>query len=184
MLDDWDTRFPGCPPVGHLLRTAFPRRWVRFHSLPESKRYPESRFEYEVLLGRHDTVLGELTPPGSRVVLVTTGYTETPEPARSYEELLSLDPSAAPWRSIDLEDDGYYSHFHTSRWTWGPGVFDHILRLVASGRLGNILIVAPDCRWVLHPYDGGMDVILESEVARDALKACHADWLSSHPDGL
>jgi hypothetical protein len=35
-------------------------RWVRFHSLPESKRYPDSQAEYAIELDRHYTVLSEL----------------------------------------------------------------------------------------------------------------------------
>jgi hypothetical protein len=46
------------------------------------------------------------------------------------------------------------------------------------------MIVANDCRWLLHPYDGGMDVILESKDARDLLKARHPEWLSARQDGL
>src|SRR5436309_2623058 len=38
MLADWDRCFPHCEPIGHHLRVAFPERWVRFHSLPESKQ--------------------------------------------------------------------------------------------------------------------------------------------------
>jgi hypothetical protein len=50
--------------------------------------------------------------------------------------------------------------------------------------VNNVLVVATDCRWVLHPYDGGMDVILESPGARDALRARFRDWLSKHSEGL
>lgn len=45
MLTDWDSWLPGCEPIGHHLRRAFAERWVRFHSLPGSKRYPESDAE-------------------------------------------------------------------------------------------------------------------------------------------
>ena len=35
----WRNHYGECPPLGHRLRDAFVDRWVRFHSLPESKRY-------------------------------------------------------------------------------------------------------------------------------------------------
>ncbi len=38
MLGNWNMQFPDCEPVAHLLREAFPSRWVRFHGLPGSKR--------------------------------------------------------------------------------------------------------------------------------------------------
>jgi hypothetical protein len=46
----WAQRWPRTPPVGHLLRDLHRDRWVRFHSLPDSKRYPDSLEEYATIL--------------------------------------------------------------------------------------------------------------------------------------
>lgn len=190
MLDQWDHWYPDCPPVGYLLRTAFPKRWVRFHSLPESKRYPEDESEYAEVLRRHNTILGELARPGEQVVLLTTGYSETPVPVRSYPELSELIPDLVSWRTVamhELEDDlsrPNYWHSFISEHTWRSGFFDPIVRLVANDCVANVLMIAPDCRWTLHPYDGGMDVILDTKESRDRLRAKHRAWLSAHPKGL
>ena len=184
MLSDWQIRFPDCELVAHRLRVVFRPRWVRFHSLPESKRYPEDEREYGTVLERHNCILGELLGPARRVVLLTTGYSDTPAVVPSQPELRALDPEAQLWRSIPMPDfDGYW-HVFASEWEWRPGLFDPIVRLVADDVARDVIVVAPDCRWVLHPYDGGMDVILESPAARDHLKALHRDWLSSRSDGL
>ncbi len=45
MTDLWDRRWRECPPFAHWLRDHYPDRWVRFHSLPESKRYPDDEAE-------------------------------------------------------------------------------------------------------------------------------------------
>jgi hypothetical protein len=90
MLVDWDHCFPDCQPIGPQLRVAFPERWVRFHSLSGSKRYPENGGEYAEVLARHNSVLGELVRRGSQVVLVTTGYSESPEPSRYYPALIAM----------------------------------------------------------------------------------------------
>jgi hypothetical protein len=169
---------------------AFPDRWVRFHSLPGSKRYPEDEAEYTEVLRRHNCVLGELVRPGDQVVLLTTGYSESPEPTRSYPELLRLDPGAEPWRTVAMHRvDGAFSepsfwHVFASAWDWHPGVFDPLVRLVADSVVANVMIMAPECCWLLHPYDGGMDVIADSPAARDRLKAAYGGWLSPRPDGL
>jgi hypothetical protein len=172
------------------LRVAFPDRWVRFHSLPGSKRYPEDDAAYAEVLARHNAVLGKLAHPGSQVVLVTTGYSEGPVPSRSYPALGAFDPGAVPWRTVAMHrvEEGFdelsYWHLFTSVREWRPGAFDPLVRLVADDAVANVLVVAPDCRWVLHPYDGGMDVIAESPEARRLLRTRFASWLSVRGDGL
>lgn len=42
----------------------------------------------------------------------------------------------------------------------------------------------PEFRWLYHPYDGGVDVILPTPAERDTLKERHQTWLSTHPSGL
>ena len=191
MLSRWRHQFPGCEPVGHRLREAFPDRWVRFHSLPGSKRYPEDEDEYATVLDRHNSILGELTGPGRGVVLLTTGASASPEPVRPDPELRELDPAARPWRSVamhELEGEDFeaptYWHVFASEWAWRPGQFDAVVRLVADWVVVNVMVVEPDCRWLLHPYDGGMDVIVDSSTTRSRLRAAHRDWLSPRADGL
>lgn len=181
MLDDWHDRFPGCPPVAHRLREGFPDRWVRFHALPGSRRYAADEADYKTILSRYNAVLTLLAEPGSPVVLLTTRYTRTPKPPAR--------PAARPWWSFcDDEGDGIMdpSHWHVyaSPRPWHPGTFDPIFRRVADDVVRNVMVVAPDCRWLFHPYDGGMDAILDTSAARDALRATHPGWLSSRPDGL
>jgi hypothetical protein len=169
---------------------AFPERWVRFHSLPGSKRYPEDDAEYAEVLARHNAILGELASSGAQVVLVTTGYSSSPVPSRSYPEVVAFDPGASPWRTVAMHrveedfDKPRYWHLFASAWEWRPGAFDPLVRLVADDVVANVLVVAPDCRWVLHPYDGGMDVIAESPESRRLLRAKYAAWLSARADGL
>lgn len=190
MLADWDRCYPQCEPIGHHLRAAFPERWVRFHSLPGSKRYPEDEAEYAEVLARHNAILGELARTGSHVALVTTGYSGSPEPSRYYPAVVAFDPVAVPWRTIAMHrveegfDEPRYWHLYASAWDWRPGAFDPLVRLVADDAVANVLVVAPDCRWVLHPYDGGMDVIAESSGARQVLREKHSAWLSARADGL
>jgi hypothetical protein len=142
-----------------------------------------------MVLERHNRVLGELLGPERSVILLITGYSETSDVAPPQAELRKLHPDAKPWRSVRYhgpDDFGGPSYWHVfaSEWEWQPGLFDPIIRLVADDVVRNVMVVAPDCRWLIHPYDGGMDVILESPSARDSLRSAHRDWLSSRPDGL
>jgi hypothetical protein len=67
-----------CPPVGYKLRDAYRDVWVRFHSLPESKRYAEDESEYTVVLERYNTVLAELFA-GTNVYVITPLWTTEAE---------------------------------------------------------------------------------------------------------
>jgi len=161
MLNDWHVYFPNCEPVAHRLRTAFPSRWVRFHSLPESKRYPEDEGEYATMLDRQNRVLDELVGPEASVVLLTTeysGYPGTVEVSPAAPELRMIDRDAKPWRGVpmhvldgDFPEPSYW-HVLASEWSWRPGVLDPILRLVADDDVRDVMILHPGCRWLFHPY--------------------------------
>ncbi len=122
MLTDWQQRFPNCEPIAHELRIAFLDRWVRFHSLPGSKQYPEGEAEYSTVLERHNAILGALARPGQTVVLLTTGYSESPEPVRPPLELQALTLGAVFWRTIPMDEvDPSYWHVFASEREWWPG---------------------------------------------------------------
>jgi hypothetical protein len=56
----WAGAWGECRPIGDELRGCLRDRWVRFHSLPGSKRYAGNEDEYAELMRRHLTVLAEL----------------------------------------------------------------------------------------------------------------------------
>src|SRR5690606_37323370 len=104
ILAGWKSSFPGIPPIGFKLRASLPERWVRFHSLPGAKRYPENEAEYRELLELHNTILGELAHPGETVILITVGYSDSNVPMRDCPVLVDMDPEAKPWLSIKADD--------------------------------------------------------------------------------
>jgi hypothetical protein len=50
--------------------------------------------------------------------------------------------------------------------------------------IANVMITDVTLRWLYHPYDGGMDVILPTTAERNSLRRRHSEWLSTHPTGL
>jgi hypothetical protein len=183
----WDQRWPGYSKVAYRLRD-IQARWVRFHTLPGSQRYPASEAEYGIVLGRHNELLTELATSRS-LLLMTSGYSEHPQPrdpARS-PEMLKVHPDASYWTSACLNDEPDFEswiHLYASQLTWSAGCLDPLLRLVADYANANVLLTDSELRWLYHPYDGGMDVLLPSTAERDALRERYRDWLSTHPTGL
>ena len=126
---------------------------------------------------------------GPTVLVATAGYSDAPrprEPCRS-PETLAVHPGAVYWASACIDDEpgaAIWMHLYVSRLPWSVGCLDQLLRRVADDVIANVLVADADLRWLYHPYDGGMDVVLPSSAERDALKDRHRDWLSAHPGGL
>ncbi|MFH0522030.1 hypothetical protein ACHBTE_33290 [Streptomyces sp. M41] len=164
-------------------------RWVRFHSLPGSKRYPESADEYGIVLERYNTVLDELFT-GLEVFVVTMDWSYTPTgPAGHGTPRQELHPDSVLWWTESNQDDTdpeFHTHtrLYADRRQWRHGCVDNLLRAVADEALVEVFITDTELRRVHHPYDGGADVIAATPDERDALRDRHAAWLSGHPAGL
>ncbi|MER7195866.1 DUF3885 domain-containing protein [Streptomyces flaveolus] len=182
----WERQWPA--PPGASLRHIYPERWVRFHSLPESKEYPESEDEYAIMLERQRVLLEELGPDDDLLWVITTEWGQHPEPGPRMTELQRVDPRARHWESWlsddDDPDDLVYQHVHVSSRSRIGNSLDPLLRLVADDVSIAVTLAPPDLRWVFRPYPGGVDVFAPSTAERDSLKATHPDWLSGHPSGL
>ncbi|MGV9785620.1 DUF3885 domain-containing protein [Streptomyces sp. NPDC003435] len=181
LTDLWQQRWPGCPPVGYQLREPYRNVWVRFHSLPESQRYPENESEYSVVLGRYNTVLDELFASLEIYVITPVWTAEADAPP-------SL-PDAAYWQSLLVEDDPdpefrTYCHLFATRRPWQLGCLDELLREIADDKVAGVFITDTQMQRIYYPYDGGADVFLTTPEERDLTRQRHAHWLSRSPSGL
>jgi hypothetical protein len=189
LSDVWQRHLGDAEPVGHLLRDRFVDRWVRFHSLPESKRYPETEEEMAMVLERHNRVISRLSGEQLHVALLSTEYSNSASPIRSELANLASCEGEVAWRSVSMHklseawEEPTYWHVFASAVQWGNGVLDSVLRLVADHKVANVLLLSPH-GWLYHPYDGGADVILPNQDERRVLASEFSAWLSSHPLGL
>ncbi len=184
----WEDRRERCRPVGHLLSETYREQWVRFHYLPGSKRYPESEREYRVLLRRQHTLLADLRAPAELLVITCAWHEEDrPGPAERSPALAAVAPGTY-WRAV-VEDEHIDPaqqvpvHLYAGRLANTPQALDPLLRAVADEVTIGVILAPDSLDWLVHPYDGGIDIIARSEAERDALRLRHAGWLSSHPEG-
>jgi hypothetical protein len=170
------------PPVGHMLQAYAPDRWVRFHSLPDGRRYPETPDEYDELLYRTDVLVGELSQPGDDLMLVTGLYGRrgAPHPEPSSAQQL-VQPDARYWCTVDAtrdtDDDALWPlHLWVGWRPFGHRALDTVVRLVADDELAAVIVVVPDRLVAIHPYHGGVDLLFPTTEERDAVRRRYVDW--------
>jgi hypothetical protein len=181
----WADRFGQTPPLGYRLRQAFPERWLRIHSLPESKRYPQNAAELEIMLERHATVATEVLGRGAECLVVTA----------TYHERVALGTTAR-WpdrgeRSFEcfatMAEQGDQLPSDVSFWVapsrWDPDAERDVLVGIADDRV-RVLWLGIESGQVYAPYDGGADLILAEPGHRRVLSLAYRDWLSKLASGL
>jgi hypothetical protein len=167
----WRRHYGDAPPLSFALRDAGIEHWLRFHALPESKRYPETDAEREMILERANilgrAVLGENGP----CWLVQAG-----------------DWQKAAMATWDCNGAYHYDEFDwpvfAQRTTFRTGAFNALLLEIAEEVALRTLWMSESNGNVFAPYDGGFDLFLKSAEEVRFLKARLAAWLSDHPDGL
>ena len=187
----WRANWADELPIGSLLR-GHRDRWVRFHSLPGSKRYPETDDETGEMLFRYNTVLGELVTSDLSVsnteqllYVLTHSWSESRFPMIRDSDLVHALPDAELWQSLPPDDySECWTHVWVSTTVWAPGALDPLFTLVGDDGTADVIIMDRDCTWAHHPYDGGSDVIAPSTAVRDLLASRHREWLSYRADGL
>jgi hypothetical protein len=180
-IEHWQRTYGGSPLVGHVLRTRLPDRWLRIHSLrafsiPASQRYARNEAEMAEVLRRHHTVFRDLIGDGGRCVLVHTDYGEVARPAALRGDVFN---------TLKEEDSELADDFpqRMAAFAYSEGELDEVLVAVANDEVRLVLVVGIDARCILAPYDGGMDIIVETRERRDELRRRYATWLSRDPSG-
>jgi hypothetical protein len=189
-MEIWASWYPDVPPVSFLLREACSDRWLRIHSLPESKRYPSTGREYAEILRRHnavaDWVLGESSP--CAILL----YAECSSPSTNYiGRLASLTDDSLPFVgrlpvTFWNEHDGVFdcpTCIFGGAVTWLRGAFDAFIMAASDERASGLFVELREGR-VYAPYDGGADLFFPTILERDLARERFRPWLSSHTLGL
>lgn len=182
----WRGAYADSPPLGYLLRRRYRERWVRFHSLPGSKRYATTKGERETVLGRMNTLASDVLGDDKPCWLVASKFVDR-NAQWPVEKVLGGRRLLPAFRFID-GDFGQDESFELRSWVcrlcWRSGAVDDLLAGVADDALRGILAVSCATAAVFAPYDGGADLILPDPGQALCVKERHAGWLSGQPEGL
>ncbi len=186
---EWNQRYGEYRPVGFALRIGGARHWVRFHALPESKRYAETEAERAVVLARMNTLAMAVLGNASCWIVQATyrdPEAETDKVEHLWPPAVTLHlPVAFQFEGSDDEACGEGLWIvHALECRWATGRFDQTLEAIADDTAAKTLWMSRSTGAVFAPYDGGADLFLPTAAEVDRLKVSHSDWLSTYPPGL
>ena len=186
----WKSNFGEMPPLGHRLRHMFPERWVRFHALPNSKRYAENDAERDIILERGnilaEEVLGRTIPCWLLASQLMDKNNNSPylSTQRAAISEWGLQKSFLWVDSLEEAEDQAEHQVFGKSLKWKMGRFDGLLTKIADDGLYNFLWMSSTTAEIFKPYDGGFDLILKNKGRVKYLTQKYAQWMSVREDGL
>jgi len=185
----WDRHDPSCNPVGYMMRETGARHWLRLHSLPESKRYPETNAEQQTLLARHNELADDILGRRGHCWLAQTCW-ESPDgqkDAAPGDRFWPCRDHALSFSYRFVVDEGdHVTHawkVYAAPARWDHAKFDKLLLAISNWEVAPTLWLAGSGA-VFAPYDGGIDLFLPTLSQVEMLTTKYSDWLSPHPQGL
>lgn len=172
IANSWKQSFGDFAPVGFVCRERLRPRWLRIHSLPGSKRYPDTDADYVELLRRHNEAATAVLGEHEECVLFAGTY------AHDLPVIEGISFVAVPELSIDDMT------FAAAPCSWKRTRFDSLIAAVADERAGPVLFANFSRRSAYAPYDGGADLFLDSAERVLPLKTKWSAWLSPRNDEL
>ncbi len=178
----WKACFGLVGPCGFLCREAHLDLWVRIHSLPESKRYPENEADRVEILRRHNTVASVILGENADCIVFAAQFGCLPEiDGGTLVGIGDLRFAHVPALSIS-EGEGSIQFF-AAQTVWCFGVFDDLILAAAENSIGPILFANLNTGTAYSPYDGGADLFLTSTSGVKSAKDSWRPWLSLRADG-
>ncbi|MCU4157452.1 hypothetical protein J1N10_15855 [Carboxylicivirga sp. A043] len=184
----WQKEYPNSFPIRHELKWIYENRWFRIHSLPESKRYAETEDEYKIILDRQNQLIEDLIGEKTEFVIVYGLYSnhltnDKPTDQTDFGEFnKALTINLTKERPEEYEDEMYFDIFIRVE-KWQSDNKNEMLRAIADDEF-HAMFICPAKHCIVAPYDGGIDIIMDSTVSRDKLKLRYKDWISEREDGL
>ena len=184
----WMKEYPESLPIKHELKWVYTNRSFRIHSLPESKRYAESAKEYNIILDRQNQLIDDLIEEGTEIAIsfglyVMEGTNDSCKELTEFGEfqkVLSIDLHKE--KPKDYEEGQFFDVFVRIE-KWKKRSQNEMLKAIADDEI-RAMFVSPLGSCILAPYDGGVDIIVDSTEKRDRLKAKYKNWLSDREDGM
>ena len=187
----WNLTYPETIPISHLFKQKYAERWLRIHSLPESKRYAENTEEWNILLTRQNQIINDIFTDSIKVFIVTGEYnwgertpfiTDEEEVFKPYNFVRLENISLFEINSEDYDEDDIYRPAFAET-IWNLNKHDNLLKAIAKDET-RAFFVSFEKNVIIAPYDGGIDLIFPNNQAKENYKKKYKKWISERADGL
>jgi hypothetical protein len=190
----WVERWAATRPVAHQLRDEHVEWWLRFHSLPRSKRLARRPAERREALSRHHAIIDHLrTRTGGLELIVIAQDYDDEDVAHGWARKAL--PDARLWKVLppaeaDVDPSGGEDAVIPATFLWvsapqtDTADLDELLLTVIAGGAGSTIVSDTALGWFYAPYCGGGDVITPRHDLREELGRLHPSWLAPLPPGL
>ena len=95
----WNNYFNQTIPLNYLFKEVYRERWLRIHSLPQSKRYPDNDLEMNIILQRQNQIISDIYNENEEIYLVMANIIHKKEK----HELINFYPNLNFERSYSIE---------------------------------------------------------------------------------
>jgi len=181
----WRENYGAIPPLGYRLRESFPNRWIRFHSLPNSKRYADTHEERTIILNRANELACEILNIDEPFWLAASRMDENPEMVNYGFPPFTVNSRQLPkvYGWMDPEDQISFSTY-SKQTSWQIGEFDDVFSKIAEEEDYGVIFATLDLSSIFIPYDGGFDIIISNPKRVAELNKKYSNYLSTREDGL
>jgi len=182
----WKSNFKETIPLNFTFRTTYSKRWLRIHSLPNSKRYAENEIELKTVLERQNSVISNSFSENEEIYIVKSEfYVSNIKDDDFHEDLNFEEVDIVNLKSYfvgeyDSDDKLSIQVFKTK---WKRNYFNNLLVDIAND-VYMIFFVSLNKPIIFAPYDGGMDIVYQDENQRNNYTIKYKDYLSERNDGL
>jgi hypothetical protein len=180
----WQSNFAECPPVNYLLKVKFTDKWLRIHSLPDSKRYAENDDDWNILLARQQKIFNDVFSTNDKVVLLANSfqiendfnfdfiYKQQCLENFDWQTLPVIDVYEFTKNNVDKEE---FIIPHLSNCNYELQIIEPILKAIAKDEL-RLFFINPKTNTIIAPYDGGVDIIYADSETRDLYEEKYEEW--------
>jgi hypothetical protein len=162
-------------PIASQLREGYPKEWYRKHTLANSRRLPNNIEELQTVLNANRQTLSalEMTSNISKVIIGLWNDTqenpEIPKILKRYDNNFTI-LHRVLGSNANKADEGTMIFYVSDSFEDKENIYK-LIEDVSQDKIADVTFVADGGKWLMHPYDGGIDIFLKDIVLNSNLEA-------------